>query len=185
MDGKQISDLIVDGLVTDLTAGLVDAIDLESDEIVGVVRGGQLQENPVKARLYVLVHVNDPDDPTWEDQTVASRQQNLDREFIDIPAFEVGGGGMWWRKGIVEFGLFATKSKETRDQARQVANMVKGRIEKIIQLSTSAVGITDSLGEFAVKIMAVASRLEEGGGPPRSFIWRGRVRYQVLTNRPY
>lgn len=184
MTNYQMSDLIGINLVTDLEAEFIKP-DVTPEELVGVVRGGNLQENPVKARIYILVHVNDPDDPGWQDMTTAHRDTNLQEKFFYTPAFEVGGGSLWWRRGSIEFGIFATKSKEDRDEVRRIANITKGRIEKVIALHTATLGTTDTLGEVAIKVLPITSRLEEGGGPPRSFIWRGVVRFQLLTERPF
>lgn len=179
----QVSALIADKLIAKLTTDLATTVTAEE---VGVVRGGALQDNPLKYRIYVLVHAGrDPDDANWKDISVAFQEQQPERRQLWHPAFEVGGGSMWYRRGVVEWGLFATKTKETRDQARDIAFAIQGKIERAIaQVDLS--GVKDDFGEAAIgKAIPMWSDPDASGGPKASFIWRGKVGYQVLTARSY
>lgn len=179
-----ISDDVVDALVLDLQDAFAGVPD---EETAGVIRGGKLQANPVKARISVLVHIGDPEKPdAWIDTLASMTQSNSPgRISLDIPAYEVGGGSMWRRRFTVEFGVYLTKSKEDRDEARALANLTRGRIERAVSRSTRVPRLTDDFGETAMLVAVTASKITEGGGPPTSFIWRGVVYVEVATARAY
>jgi hypothetical protein len=162
---EQISDLIVDILAEELETGLSDSA-LPEEEKIGVARGGKLQDNPVKARLYVLLHINDPDSDSWADIPTSAEGSNMARSEFYAPAYEIGGGGLWWRRFTIEFGLFAIKTKEDREEARRIANAIKGRIEKLSALSAGVPGLRDDFGESAIKVVLASSRIEEGTARP-------------------
>jgi len=180
----QISALIADRLVLKLQADLIADNSIEAER-VGVVRYGNLQQNPEKVRIYVLVHCGrDPEDDNWKDISVAYQEQQLERRQIWTPAFEVGGGSMWFRRGVVEWGYYGTKDKSSRDTARDIAFAIQGKIERAIA-QCDVGGIQDDFGEVAVDIRPVWSNPDAGGGPPASFLWRGKIGYQAQTQRPY
>lgn len=177
-----ISDLIVEQTVKELTLALQSVY---ADEEPGIVKGGKLQDNPLKKRIYVCVHIGDPNDPQWVDRISGTRGDNV--RGLEIPVFEFGGDAaesvMWWRCFLVEFGLFLPKSKENQDEARALANHIRGHIEGALHRSRGIPGLVDSFGEFSVRMLVRKSSASEGGGPPASYIWRGGVWFQVLTQR--
>ena len=180
----QISALIADRLVLKLQADLIADNSIEAER-VGVVRYGNLQQNPEKVRIYVLVHCGrDPEDDNWKDISVAYQEQQLERRQIWTPAFEVGGGSMWFRRGVVEWGYYGTKDKSSRDTARDIAFAIQGKIERAIA-QCDVGGIQDDFGEVAVDIRPVWSNPDAGGGPPASFLWRGKIGYQAQPQRAY
>lgn len=183
MTDAAISDMLVDAMVLDLT-DLANTIGTD-DEQWGIVKGGRLQDNPTKYDVYICVHIGDPEDPNnWMDSTVANTRDALDRRDFRFPAQEVGGGGqMWWRRFTVEFGYYGMKIQSNRDESRRIADITRGRISRCLNHSTNLTGITDLFGECSLQYVEVASGLFEGGGPPKNFIWRGRIRSQVLTAR--
>lgn len=193
MTTSQISNLIAARLVTKLTADLITAISGEAtdpnSEKAGLVREGSLQDNPEKYRISILVHpFGDPDDENWKDIAVAYQEQQPERRQMWFPYGEIGGpygGTAWYRRGSVEWQLFATKSKESRDEARAVAASVQGRVERGISQANYS-DLTDDFGEtVAFPMKPMWARTEEGGGPPKNFIWRGRVGYQTVSERAY
>ena len=181
---KQISDLIIDAVLDELSDAFADAPDVE---VVGRIKGGLLQENPVKLKTSIRVHVNDPDDPDgWQDADFAIRDKALDRSMFVAEAYEVGSaGGLWWRRFTAELEYYGIKDKVDREEARRIANLQKGKIERVLITSTTVPGLTDDLGEIALKIQPVSSSLSEGGGPKKQFIWRGKTKFQVLTQRSF
>jgi len=179
---SHISDLVVDATVLDLTALFATLV---STEQLAVVKGGNFQSNPLNKRLFATVHIGDPADDAWKDSSVARPTSDLSRSQFNVEAYEVGGGTMWWRRFATEFGFFGIKSKEGQDEARRIANITRGRVEKAIATSTRIPGLTDALGEKALMVLVVTSQVFEGGGPPASYIWRGVVQMQVLTHRNF
>ena len=180
---KQITDVIIDNLILDLTDEFEDVPD---DEIAGVIRGGRLQDNPEKARISLTVHVGDPDKPSnWYDVFFARRDRVLDTHYFEAHASEIGGGQTWWRRGAVKWEFFGTRSKESRTEARRIAGTIRARIERAINTSVRVPACSDDFDETAVLIMATESSAVEGGGPPNQFIWRGKVLWQALTSKSY
>lgn len=172
---RGISDLIVDAAVTDLQEAFPD---------FSLIRGGRMQENPLKNQegTYILVHINDPKDPkAWNDGVVSARRGDSPGQ-IWVPSYEIGGGEMWYRRFTTEFGYYATKQKDDRSEARMSAQWVKAKIEWTLRRSQRIPTLIDSFGEIAKQVRLYSSYAIEGGGPPASFIWRGEVLWMVLTN---
>jgi hypothetical protein len=179
-----IANICILGLLADLTDEFARSVGGETLE-VGVLRAGELQENPVNPKVAVLVKHNEPGTEGWRDGSVAQRDEALERNAVNIPAYEVGGSAMWWRRFLIEWSWFGTKTKETREEARQQAEIITARIERAVLASTHVTtSPPDDFGETPIKVFHIDSKMEESGGPPKSFIWRGWVRVQVLTNRP-
>ena len=76
------------------------------------------------------------------------------------------------------------KTKEDYTQAGTIAQLTKGRLEHAIGRSRAIPGKVDALGEVALKVLPVVSEVEQGGGK-NSYIWRGKVQFQVLTQADY
>jgi len=183
MSSDHISDLVVDNLILDLQELFATVLDVPEE--IGIVKGGNFQQNPLNKRIYCCVYIGDPNDDAWKDSNAAHAIQDLSRSQFQIEAFEIGGGTMWWRRFAVEFGFFGIKSKEGQDEARQIANITRGRVELAIAKSKRLPGLGDSLGEHVLMVHVVTSQAFEGGGPPNQYIWRGVVQLQVLTNRDF
>jgi len=184
----QISYLIAEALVNALSALLIADATVPATERAGLVRAGNLQDDPESHRISVLVHPEgDPDVANWCDAAVAYPEQTPYPRYLNVPAFEIGGDygrTAWFRRGAVEFRLFFTLTGESRNEARQIAFSVLGRVERGI--SRSDFNITDDFGErLVLSPKSMRSRMEEKGGPDDSFIWEGWVLYQSLSERSY
>lgn len=178
-----IHEKILDAAVLDLTDAFAG---LAEDEAAGVIKIGNLQDDPEKNRNSITIHVGDADAPgSWDDNTHARGDNALDRYAYQAEAFEVGGGSLWWRRFSVKYSFFFTRSKEDQRLAAVLASTTRARIEKAISLSGRIPGLTDDNGETAIKIVVVTSGDVEGGGPPAAYIHRGKVRWQVQTGRNY
>jgi len=184
---NQINDLILDKLADDIEA--VFTAVTESTEQASVIRPGRLQQNPVKAVTSILLFQGDPDGLMWDDSLVAERENALDRQYISVPSFEIGGGDFWWRRFVAEVQYFGVKDKQMRDEARRIANLNVGRVQKAIRQSMNQgrglQGLRDDLGEMTIMVLPVKVTWTQGGGPPASYIWRAKVKFQVLTSLDY
>lgn len=165
-----IINLLIERTVSHLTQKLVTEIN--DDTKVGVLRGGNLQDNPLKGGQNILCH---PSDQEWPDILNAQESNGM-----YAPIHEIGGGSWIRRRFKAEFQLFYRNERE-RDVARQSANIVKSRAEKALETMPLDIG-KDSFGEAAHYIQVWDSWIDEGGGPG-TFIWRGFLRFEVLTSR--
>jgi hypothetical protein len=182
MADEHISDMLAERAVQALTTAFTG---LTGFEAVTTIKAGKLQDSPVDEKHYLCVHIGDPEDPNFADSFYGARDPGIDRGFVTAAASQIGGGDTWWRRFTVECGLFGQKTKLTREEARRIANLTRGRIERAIAGAAGLRGVTDSLGEVSLLQKVVSSRATEGGGPPSSFIWRIKVQFQVLTERPF
>jgi len=185
---SQISYLIGEALIEALTDVLIDDATIPADEKAGLVRGGNLQDDPEEHRISVLAHPEgDSTVSNWCDVAVAYPEQTPYPRYQNVQAYEIGGGfgsTTWFRRGAVEFKLYFTRTGEDRETARQIAFATLGRVERGI--GRSDFDLTDDFGErLVLSPKAMRSRMEEKGGPDDSFIWTGWVLYQATSERNY
>jgi hypothetical protein len=176
-----MSDLLVARTVQALQAAFAGITGVEKIESI---EPGRLQDSPVDEKHFIRVHIGDPEAPgKWEDSYYGARDQGIDRGFITTAANTIGGGNTWWRRLTVDAYLYGMKGKLPREDARRLANVTRARIERALAASPLLRGFTDSFGEVAILPLVVTSSASEGGGPKASYIWRIKVRFQVLTER--
>jgi hypothetical protein len=186
MTEAHITDLIVERIVAILIEELQDPYDTDDATYAEVLREGLLQENPLANRISVTVHMGDPDEvdqDAWIDEVA----EDGDPVIPNLPMFEIGrpevGGIHFWRRGTVKADVFLIKTKENRDEARRIANIIRGRIEKALwSRGEDFQGISDSYGEQTILLQLMKSYAREGGGPGQK-IWRAYVWWQALTSR--
>lgn len=175
MSDYQISILNTLTDTMDETLG-TDLIDLIPDDTkTGLVRFGNLQDDPTVAQLNVLIHRGDEN---WRDEL------KLDDIGIYTPTYEIGssGGGTsqwWWRRYIIELTFFFDNEPE-REVARKKANTVLPRVQRSLwdmEIPTDM----DDFGESAHSLQIRDCYLEESGGEGE-FIWRGEVRVEFVTS---
>lgn len=195
MTETQISDVLVDAIVEVLTEKLQTTIDKADSAYVPHIQGGKLQADPVvRGEAWghsIEVHLGDPDSlaDKWVDE-LAGPDDPYVKMMGGLPFAEIGGGGFsgifWWRRGVIDINTFLVQMPETsRDEARQVHNLLRRRVEQALGDGHGGafLGLTDSEGkEQVILFMPMKSRGTESGGPGQ-FIWRGRVWWQALVSR--
>jgi hypothetical protein len=149
-----------------------------------LIRSGLLQQDPTKARIYLLITPGDQEDlqnsPKWADTPTGDQKE----PGWGIPSNMVGGGQFWWRRFTVEIGLYLNRSKEDRSEAESVASSLLSRtIQACRDNQYPGIG-PDSYGELPIEWHVSKSVTVESGGPPGSFIWRHKLYIAVLTERP-
>lgn len=148
--------------------------------MASVVRPGLAQQNPVTDRISVFIHHGDPDDvadaPKWSDRTV----QEFGSPDDGFAGYMIGGQVRWWRCFVAEVKCYFVRTQEDRETARQEALSIGARAYNILR-KTPGMGMTDSYGETAVILLAERVNDYESGGPPRSFNWRTKIFFRVLT----
>jgi hypothetical protein len=147
-----------------------------------LIRQGKLQQDPVKERIALLVHPGDPSDtsetPEWRDKMAG---EEGDKDWIP-ESHEIGGGEFWWRKFTVEMDVYLVKTREERAEAREISEWVFGRAHKALT-DLSGINLTDDFGEEAFYLTVDSVTFRESGGPPSTFIWKGKIRFRVLTEK--
>lgn len=179
---SQIKHLLALRLSEWLTTKVADEITDET--AVKLVKPYKFQDNPLTDRthIYLWITGNDPKNPDDRDAWVG--MQGMEDLGLRVPAGEIGGGHLWWRKGKAELGCYFIRERYTQEEAADTAQMVLGRV--LYWLERAYVSdLVDEFGEQALKIFVMANSFFEGGGPTNQFFWRGEIWWQCLTERPY
>ncbi len=181
MADTQIVNLILDKIVTDLTAAMITDVADGDVTKADVVKKGLLQQDKVSRNIEIGVTGGDHDDPNYTDGIIDL--QRMPQVAFYAPAREVGGGELWWRKGVARVECFFIRERLTEDQAFSAAYIILGRLQESLALVNMS-GLVDTFGERAIKMYSFGNTFFQSGGPPKSFIFRGKILWQVLTERP-
>lgn len=181
---SHIVHMIVEKIAEDLDTALILNIPKSDEARVNWVKAYRFQDSPEDYEIYVSVVPGNPNVPTEEHGRI-DIGENLEKLGLNIPSGEVGGGHLWWRRGRVKVGAFLLDKGYDESKAANVAHTVLGRVE----YHTERINVSSLLDEFGERahgnVYVFASNFFEGGGPDDQYIWRGEVRWQVLTQRPY
>lgn len=189
MTEGHIVDLLTDTLVVYLEDKLKFGIPESDESRSALIRGGRLQEDPTRLEAinYVLIQEGDPEHEGW----IHQGNSIVDNPTIDTGfTFEMGGGSLFWRRMSIEVGGYYIIPKYDRNQARDHFHRFIGRTayytqHSIIDRTSQVLGLKDEFGEEIIGLYVVKERYNESGGPPKSFIWRGRINFDVLTHRSW
>ena len=166
-----IKDELQDKLITDV---------LETDAArAGIVLEGPLQgdPDPDQARISVTVYEGDPDNFFKGNPTSLDGQWN-----DEIVETEIGGSATWSRRFTVKARCLFAASGESKDDAREIASTIKGRIERAL-LDMSFTGVSDDR-EYVSRPVAydtMRSEMVQSGGPPDAYDFFVKVRFDVQT----
>lgn len=178
MTSVSVLNTIVDAVNDSLVLNLKDLINKSDPAYAGLVRIGQLQDDPTNPGLIVLTQSGDHVDPDrWMHGIVGGPGQQLP---IHLDTFEIGCGEMWYRRFTTEISQFWPQAFE-REEARIWAQVILSRAEDAIR-KTVTNSDADDFGESWVQTNMVMSRNVEQGGPGQ-FIWRAKIWWQAMTNR--
>lgn len=190
MADTDIVALIIDAMVEDLVDIAQFSVPADDTARGGTVRAGRLQDDPQNPINTATVHPNYPPDRESWPHILAKEHSPMGDSgaFRGAPligsAVELGGEGSqwWWRRGSVHLQCFYTTLDLTRTEARQWANLFRRRVEDAIFQAPTVLKQQDSFGETVVgPVRPVESYIIEGGGPPNDWIWRGWIKWEVLT----
>lgn len=180
-----VVNLVLDRLVESVTAAMQTAIDPKTDlTYADVVKKGLLQENKTLKNVQIGITGGDHEDPAYQDGIIdLEKMPNIG---IQMPSREIGSHPIeiWGRRGVARVEVFLIKEGLVESEAHAVAYAVLGRLEATIK-ATSLSGLVDSFGERALfKPFVYGNTFFESGGPPKQFIFRGKVQWQFYTERP-
>lgn len=174
--------LILLQLKSSLTEKLITDIEEADPTRADNVKLGLLQEDKLRKNIQLGINSGDHDKPE-ELEGIFTLDKLPDIGF-DLPAREIGGGQIWMRRGVVNIECFFIRQKLTEEQAFEQAHEVMSRLQSAIG-STSLTGIPrDSYGERPFGTMhCYASSFFESGGPPNSYIFRGKAYWACFTDK--
>jgi hypothetical protein len=178
----QIVNLIIDELVEYLNEEMAVKVATDDPTHVDMVKKGKFQSDPTRQNIWLAVSGHDPEKPELADGLISSFDKVTDIG-INFHTREIGGGVMWWRRGVIQVGCYFVRERYTEEQAYVHAYNVLGKVESLIE-STPIRGLVDDFGEKAILIFCNQDTFFESGGPPKSYIFRGKVIWQVLTEKP-
>lgn len=179
MADNSIVQTIADTTTAYLKLILEDQIAAADETRAGLVRIGLLQASPLTAGINILTQFNDPDDPQgWRHGILPGPGHKLD---LDMPAYEIGGGQMWFRRYTTVLELFF-KNGATRVRSEELAQIILSRAELAIMEAPLPTENPDSFGEIALKTFIHSDTNIEGGGTGQ-FIFHGKIWWQCLTQK--
>lgn len=180
---QQIVNMLLDLIVEKLTANCRIGVNPTELSYVDEIKKGLLQSSKTSKNVQLGVTGGDHEDPNYLDTIITARgmQEAMGVDFNY--AREVGGGQLWFRRGIVRIEAFFIRERLTEDEAHEAAYEILGRVSNVIS-GIDVSGMTDDFGETALQMFCYNNTFFETGGPPKSFIFRGKVAWSCLTERP-
>lgn len=161
---------------------LQDDISASDPSRAVIVKVGRFQDNPVKKNVLIAISGGDYEDPDYMDGRADHESMKQCGFVRNLPVGEIGGGIYWWRRGTIDFRTFYVKQRYEEDAAMQYAYEFYGRL--LERLEECTIRKTDSFGERAYgKPYVEGSSFFESGGK-NQYIWRGKLKWRVLTSRP-
>lgn len=146
-----------------------------------LVKVGRFQDNPVKKNVSIAISGGDFEDPSYTDARIDHSDMNQ-ISIRNLPVGEIGGGIYWWRRGTIDYKTFFVKQRYEEELALMYAYEFYGRL--LTALEQCNLGkLIDAFGETAkgTPFIESASFFESGGAS--QYIWRGKIKWRVLTWR--
>lgn len=148
----------------------------------GLVKIGLMQENPADIVVSVALTSGDYEDDKYIDGHV-DHPDLQDFTIKNLPRGEVGGGSYWWRRFSIRVQVFFVRAGYDEDTAIQHAYDFHGRLQR--HISTCQIGpIEDAYGERALGRPYLESTTFFPSGGKNKFIFRGKLKFRVLTWLP-
>lgn len=170
---------IVNRLVKDFQTGLEKTDPMYAH----IIKRGLLQTSKLDKFVQMGVQGGDHENPNWVDGILTLEE--LPNWGMKIPTYEVGGGRMWLRRGVVKLEIYYIPKQLSEDDAHEQAYDIMGKLqESIDKINLSTLG-ADSYGEIPSLIQCIGNSYFESGGPPSSYIFRGKVLWACLTEKPF
>jgi hypothetical protein len=157
--------------------------DVPDDDVTraDVVKLGLLNESKTGKNIQIGINSGDHDKPEELDGIVTLR--GLPKLGIHLPEREIGGGQTWMRRGTCAIECFFIRERLEEAEAFQRAYEVLGRLTQAIEETPINELPVDSFGERAISIHCYASSYFESGGPPKSYVFRGKAHWAIFTSK--
>lgn len=179
---RMIVPMILTRMRDTLTVAMTNEVPDTNPTRAILVKIGRFQDNPLEKNVSVSISGGDYEDPSYIDGRID--HEDLDAIGIRfLPVGEIGGGLYWWRRGTMDFKTFFVRQRYEEDVAMQYAYDFYGRLLSTVE-KISVGNLVDDYGEIAngYPYIEGATFFESGGN--KQFIWRGKLRWRVLTWRP-
>jgi len=178
---SQIVDMILDRLVENLTIELSENVPVGDKARINAVKKGLLIENKVQNVIQIGIQGGDREQPDMQDGIVS--MDTLPNIGINYVPREIGGGQTWARRGVIKLECFFPEKRYDEIDSFKVAYVALGRTIRAIN-STPVSDLIDSFGERAWTIHAYSNTYNQSGGPPSSYIFRGKINWVCYTEMP-
>jgi len=182
-----IHDAILDAVEAHLTNRLITLVPASDEARVGIVKQGDLQgePDPDTARISVTLHENDPD------RFISGAVTGMKDDWSDtVEWVEIGGSTTYRRKFTVKARCLLEQTKENLNEARLIASKVRTRIEHALpMMSFDGVEVTDPYAGYSEFVSRgiisedLMGEMIQSGGPPDSYDYFIKFRFDVLTTR--
>lgn len=181
MIAPSIINLILEHLRGALQASLIDSIPVDDPTRAGYVKIGPYQGSPApdEGRITISIHENDPDRIVKAGVTGFSDDWSDEMDLI-----EIGGASTTARRFTIKARCLFAITREGEDEARQIASMVRSRIETTLKkLSFASVRTDDEYVARGALSSDMSSEMMQAGGPPDAFDYLIKVHFSVLTTQ--
>jgi hypothetical protein len=177
-----IREMIIDKVLEDLQAVLID--DVEDDDLskAGLVMKGPSQgdPDPDQARISITIYWGDPD--AFYRGQITSLTGAWNDEVAEIEAGGGSGGVIWNRRFCVKARCLFAATGEDLENGRQYASTVQGRIERaLLEMDFSETYDDEEFVSRGVTNSEIKSEMVQGGGPPDAYDFFIKVRFSVQT----
>jgi hypothetical protein len=175
--------LIMSRIQSHLEAILRDGYTIFDSTRVHTIQIGPLQgdPDPDEARIFIELFENDPD------KIVNGATTGMDGDWSDnVDEIECGDGDnvhqTWNRRFTLKWRCLFDKTREAMEEGQEIASTIKSRIEhELPKISFS--GLIDDGEYVSRRILSTAVKSEklQSGGPPDSYDFRGKIRFELQT----
>lgn len=176
----QIVPMILYKLRDDLEVSLVHDVPEDSPTRAIMVKVGRFQENPTDVNVSVALSGGDYEDPDFIDGRI-THPDLRDILVRNLPEAEIGGGTYWWRRFSVYVSVFFTQHNYEESRALQYAYEFYGRLQSAVE--NVRMNLVDDFGEQASGSPYFESTTYFQSGGKNKWIFRGKLRFRVLTQR--
>lgn len=165
-----------------LQAGMIDDIAEGDLTRAHLVKLGLLQTE--KTTQFIQLGINSGDHDKPEEMDGVTSLYKLPNIGITFPTREIGGGQSWVRRGVVNLECYYIGKNMTEVVAFEKAHEVMARLQYTLEQTPITEIPRDSYGERPFgQVFCYASSFFESGGPPTSYIFRGKAYWICYTDK--